>query len=142
MKHEEIKLLDRVVYARGAKGPLIGKRGKIDSLVHDGLCMVEFDQFGRSPCMPENLDPVYEVALPRHIAMTIEHNPHAVFYQKAGEYLGNMSCLPEFADDEDRRRCVESNDIWIATWYPRTPVGSYQVAASTLERLFELMKEG
>ena len=48
----------RVVYARGAKGPLIGKQGTIVSTVpdEDGIVMVDFDSFGESPCWIGNLD--------------------------------------------------------------------------------------
>lgn len=139
MKHEEVKLGDRVVYARGSKGPLIGKHGRIEGLVHDGLCMVTFDKpFGNNHCMPENLDPVYEATFPPHHAVTVEHNPQFVGYSTVATYLKDHNdCPPDFMDDADRARCVESNDMWVMTWYPLTPVGSYQIAASSFEKLCE-----
>jgi hypothetical protein len=78
---------------------------------------------------------------PKHISFTLEHNPNVIFYNTVAEYLDNMSCPPEFLNIADKDQCIIKNEIWIMTWYPDTPVGSYQVAASTLELLLELVNE-
>ena len=77
--------------------------------------------------------------LPRHIAMTIEHNPHVIFYQRVEEWLGNLSVEPEFMR-AGRQECIDTQELWVATWYPDTPVGSYQIAAPTFYQLTEMLE--
>jgi len=55
----DFKLQDKVVYARGAKGTLIGKVGIIIKLYDECGCpfaMVEFPDMGTYPCWTLNLD--------------------------------------------------------------------------------------
>ena len=59
MNQSEVKIGVRVVYARGAKGPLIGKCGTIDSEWEPyeyGIVMVKFDDGNSYPCFYKNLD--------------------------------------------------------------------------------------
>ncbi len=78
--------------------------------------------------------------LPKHITMAIEHNPHAGRYQTVAAYLENHND-PDFIDEADRAKCLEENEMWIMTWYPDNPIGSYQLAASTLEKVLTQAKE-
>lgn len=77
--------------------------------------------------------------LPKHINLTIEHNPHASHYLTAEEYLDED--LKDFASDiapADRAAMIATGEIWEIQWYPDTPIGFYVVAAATLERALEL----
>jgi len=59
MNKSDVKIGVRVVYARGAKGPLIGHKGIIDSEMDPdewGIVMVKFDDGNISPCYYVNLD--------------------------------------------------------------------------------------
>jgi len=55
----DFNLQDKVVYARGVKGTLIGKSGIIIKLYDEGgqlFAMVEFTNMGSFPCWTKNLD--------------------------------------------------------------------------------------
>ena len=57
----DLKIGDRVIYSRGAKGVLYGKVGTIISPNRDdGLFEVKFDNFGSCGCLASNLDLVKE----------------------------------------------------------------------------------
>lgn len=84
--------------------------------------------------------------LPSHIALTIEHNPHAANYQTAAEWLEHHLYFDEIAKiprdesvtPEDRAAILASGEVWKISWHPDTPVGSCSVVAATLERALEL----
>ncbi len=73
--------------------------------------------------------------LPRHINVTIEHQPHATSYQTVKEWLAEY---PGEFEDADRAQMVETGEVWTIQWYPNTPVGFEIVAAASLERALEL----
>ena len=85
---------------------------------------------------------------PKHIALTIDHNPHATSYISAEQYLQNCAygCGEddvrddEFATPECRQQIAATNELWEATWYPDTPVGHCTVYASSLERLLAALE--
>lgn len=77
--------------------------------------------------------------LPRHMSLTIEHNPHRTMYESMDRFL--QVYTPDFADDVDRQKCIESNEIWLMTWRPDTPVGLCSVAASTFDGLMAMVEE-
>ena len=80
------------------------------------------------------------LALPRHINLTIEHNPHAISYMTVEQYLA-QGLGADFDDTEltppDRGIAIKHNELWVITWYPDTPVGQCVVAAATLARALE-----
>lgn len=82
------------------------------------------------------------MTFPKHINLTIEHNPHKSFYENAGEYIGDKFANDAWGDDdfvsiEDKQKCIETNDFWTIQWYPDTPVGFCYIVASTLEKALE-----
>ena len=78
--------------------------------------------------------------LPRHEAgLSIEHNPHLVFYDSAEDYVTNADF--NWTSDEAKEKAIAANDFWIATWYPDTPVGSLAVASDTLAGLLAELEE-
>lgn len=82
-----------------------------------------------------------DVKLPRHINMKIEHQPHALSYQSVDKWLALNRDMLDAVDvtDEDAAAMRETGEIWVMTWHPNTPVGSYSVAAATLDRVFEIV---
>ena len=81
--------------------------------------------------------------LPRHINLTIEHQPHAMNYQTVAEWL-----LDRFGSakgcsirDADRDEMLRTGEVWQVHWYPDTPIGFHSVAAATLERALERANE-
>lgn len=71
--------------------------------------------------------------LPKHINLTIEHNPHAINYQTAARWLSDPE-MNGHSDHVDRAEMERTNEIWLIQWYPDDPASSYCVAASTLEK--------
>jgi hypothetical protein len=72
--------------------------------------------------------------LPKHINLTIEHQPHATNYESVAEWIGD--CW-NTADLVDRETMLATGQVWVVHWYPQTPIGSHAVAASTLELALE-----
>jgi hypothetical protein len=72
----------------------------------------------------------------------ITYNEHKAYYQEIEEFcLDNRSHY--FLVGEHRQRCIDTDTIWIAQIYPRTPVGFFCIAAPTFDELVELIdKEG
>lgn len=77
--------------------------------------------------------------LPKHISLTIAHNPHAVYYESVEDYLArdHVDVSPE-----DRAEMVRTGEVWEIHWYPDTPIGFCCIAAATLERALEIANEG
>lgn len=78
--------------------------------------------------------------LPRHVHLSIEHQPHAVNYQSVEEWLARDGADLELEVGE-RARMIETGEVWVIQWYPDTPVGFCTVAAATLERALELASD-
>lgn len=82
---------------------------------------------------------------PKHEAsMTITHNPHKDLYQSVEDYIkedadeyGRVNGMYEWASDAERGNAIQTNELWLIQVYPRTPVGFYAVAASTIEALLK-----
>ena len=79
------------------------------------------------------------IKLPKHIHLSIEHQPHAVCYESAQEWM-DRNDRDGFADvePEDAELMISTGEIWVVQWYPNTPIGFCAVAAATLERALEL----
>lgn len=56
-------------------------------------------------------------------------------YQTVREFVESTpeEQQPDWVSDEERELAIQGNSMWVLHWYPDTPVGSYSLAASTLE---------
>lgn len=80
--------------------------------------------------------------LPKHINLTIEHQPHATCYQSAAQWLETVDVFDAVdIEPADRAEMLRTGEIWEISWHPNTPVGSHSVAAATLERALELAND-
>lgn len=81
------------------------------------------------------------IAFPSHkCSLTLVHNEHLDNYETAAEWLKedeSRGAPAKWKDDDAKRRAVETNEVWELQWYPRTPIGSYRIAAPTLNELLE-----
>lgn len=79
--------------------------------------------------------------LPSHkCGLYLEHNVHKDYYdspEKAIEDMDSLECPPDWESTEHKARAVTTDQIWTLQWYPDTPIGSYSIAAPTLEELLE-----
>ena len=69
------------------------------------------------------------------VALYIEHNDHKTVYTTVTDWLEGMECPPEFKSPESRQRCIDTDSLWVMQWYPNTAIGSYSIAAPTLDEL-------
>jgi hypothetical protein len=79
--------------------------------------------------------------LPKHAAaLYITHNDHKSVYESIeGHYDHLDNC--EWVSPEERLKAIEMDSVWELQWYPDTPIGSYKVAASSLEAIQKHMME-
>lgn len=80
---------------------------------------------------------------PKHAcSLSLEHNEHKDYYQTAADWVAEKSEFgPEFKDEDSQKRAIEIDEIWTLIWFPNTPVGSYHIAAPTLEELLDWAAE-
>lgn len=79
--------------------------------------------------------------LPKHISLTLEHNPHEISYEKVETYIHHSEWDEDFVSEEEKQLAIKNNDYWVATWYPSTPVGHCQISAHNLEVLLKYLSE-
>lgn len=146
---EETATIDRLLSRRPERSPISNENADIlRALVvgtytskHAGATrdrLLEAIDRASSPLLP----------LPRHVNLTIEHNPHVPQYQSALEWLeehidrerSSGVTRDQVASPEDRVAIIAANEVWMVTWSPTTPVGSCVVVAATLERALELSR--
>lgn len=77
--------------------------------------------------------------LPLHLALTIEHNPHKVFYETVEQHLYEQDLSDDnvWIDPEDKKKCIETDNLWMIHWYPHTPIGYHIMYGSSLEQLLD-----
>jgi hypothetical protein len=85
------------------------------------------------------------IDLPKHkCGLFLTHNQHKDYYQSAKETIEEQKeheCPPDWRNDEQKQRAIETNEIWELQWYPDTPIGCYAICAPTLKELLEFAKE-
>jgi len=82
----------------------------------------------------KNLELPFGVTLPTVSSLSIEFNP----YTGIDEWLYKDSY---WVSEEEHQKAVAQNTVWMVHWYPHTPVGSYKVAASSLEAVLKALGE-
>jgi len=60
-----------------------------------------------------------------------------IIAENAHDYYDDES----FISPEEKQKCIETNSIWTAHWYPDTPIGSYHLHASTFEALLKALEQ-
>jgi len=76
--------------------------------------------------------------LPKHkCGLHLSHNEHRDFYETVEEFY-EADC---FVSPEEWNKAVAEDSVWVLRWYPETPIGFHDVAASTLEAIEAKLKE-
>lgn len=59
-------------------------------------------------------------------------------YQSVKDHIEGLDYYDErdFVSPGEKQKCMETNSIWTAHWYPNTPVGFNSCHASTFEALY------
>lgn len=87
--------------------------------------------------------------LPKHKAtLYLTHNEHKSDYQSVKQRIEHEHFSLDddcFVSDEDKQKCIDTDELWELQWYPDTPIGFYKVCGSSLqvvlEKAMELDKE-
>lgn len=75
--------------------------------------------------------------LPDHkCGLFLTHNEHRNYYESAEKFIVDRELV--FADEDAKARAIATDEIWELQWYPDTPIGSYTVAAPTLDEVLAL----
>jgi len=75
--------------------------------------------------------------LPKHkCGLYLTHNKHKDFYKTAEEEIIDQQAV-DWESEEAKQKAIDTNEIWELQWYPDTPIGSYCIAAPTLEELLK-----
>lgn len=80
------------------------------------------------------------IKFPQHKSgLYLTHNDHTINYHTVADEIKDRSYydLCSWVSQEERQKAIETNELWTLQWYPRTPIGSYAIHASTLEALME-----
>ena len=80
------------------------------------------------------------IKFPQHKgSLTLTHNGHKDYYEAVESY--ERSSFPEspigWVSEEQRRKAIEADDVWVLQWYPETPIGFVRLAACDLSALLE-----
>lgn len=74
------------------------------------------------------------------VGLSLEHNQHKKFYEKPEDWIAeNEWC--DWESEAEKKKAIETNEIWTLQWYPETPIGFYAVAAPTLVDLLRLAND-
>lgn len=80
--------------------------------------------------------------LPRHnCSLHLTHNHHRDYYESVEEYFKNPWMEGFDVSEDEKRRMIETNEIWELQWYPDTPIGFYKVIGATLEEVLRKANE-
>ncbi|MCK9556272.1 hypothetical protein M0R36_10775 [bacterium] len=85
--------------------------------------------------------------LPKHeCSLTLTHNIHKDYYRSAKEHIEEMESvelwdLDDWVSPEERRKAMDTNEIWQLDWYPDTPVGYNKIMASSLRVIMEYIEK-
>ena len=86
----------------------------------------------------KNLELPFGVTLPTVSSLHIVFNDHKTTYETIDDWMGSRDF---WVSEEEHQKAVAQDTIWVAHWYPHTPIGSYTVAASSLEAVLKALQE-
>lgn len=67
--------------------------------------------------------------------MHITNNQHKDYYETVERYLES----PWMGDvtEEEKKRMIETGEVWELQWYPDTPIGFYKVYGTSFEEILK-----
>lgn len=80
----------------------------------------------------------FQDLLPEHkCGLFITHNEHRDYYITPFDHVRRGDWLSE----DEAFKSQETDELWEIQVYPATPIGSYKLAASSLESILEYLNE-
>lgn len=82
-------------------------------------------------------------ALPRHINLSIEHQPHKSNYESIESYeqWRGSRAADDWASPEQREKAIATDNLWTVQWYPDSPVAFCFMMGADLDVLLARIKE-
>ena len=77
-----------------------------------------------------------------HTSLMLSFNDgHACNYVDARTYYEEWAQEEDtgWVSVEEREKALTTNSVWVCHWYPLTPIGFYQLKASSLQALLEAL---
>lgn len=86
---------------------------------------------------------VEKLVLPEHAAgLTLEHNVHRNFYMTVDAYIDSLGeIIPTFENEDEKRRSIETEELWTLQWYSHHPMAFDLIGAPTLSGLLAFAKK-
>jgi hypothetical protein len=78
---------------------------------------------------------------PKHLNLSITHNPHKNYYQTVLQYLEDDDISKKSITKEDLCICIETDELWELQWYPSSPISFFKILSYSLQRCLELAQE-
>jgi hypothetical protein len=79
--------------------------------------------------------------LPTHMSFELSHNPHKPNYYSISEYLDiYVGENATWADDDQRQKALDTDELWEARWFPATPIGVCMLVACDLSVLLSVLE--
>jgi hypothetical protein len=77
--------------------------------------------------------------LPKHINLSIEHNPHKPSYLTVEEW---GKCIEiDWISTEEEILAKKNDEMWTIHWHPNNLVGSYSESAFDLQELLSYVED-
>lgn len=82
------------------------------------------------------------IKLPRHDGgLILEHNPHKSMYESVVEHTSYEHFSGAWVSEEQKKKAIATDSLWVLQWYPATPVGFYKVIGADLEAVLNAALE-
>ena len=82
-----------------------------------------------------------ESLFPKHkCGLYLDHNPNRDVYETVKIWISHdeaQDCPFEWESSGHKELAIRTNELWTLTWFPDTPVGSYALAAPSLNALLQ-----
>lgn len=77
--------------------------------------------------------------IPKHAAsFSIEHNANKDVYETVAEhtqFIAEMSGTESWISGAEKEKAIRDGELWTCRWYPDTPIGFFEIWASSLEAI-------
>jgi hypothetical protein len=76
--------------------------------------------------------------LPKHkCGLFLSHNEHRDVYETIEEFYDK----DDFVSDDEWKKALAEDSVWMLHWYPETPIGFHRIYASSLEAIKAKLEE-
>lgn len=79
---------------------------------------------------------------PHHeVSLSLTHNEYKNYYLSIEDAVKEIDTGQFWVSSDERTFALATGDIWEMQWYPRTPIGFYKLAASSLHAVLNAAQQ-